>query len=207
MTLSKPDWETLRALLEAEPDPNEAAQFYPRYNITPAQPHPILRLDDEGRRRLGYAAWGFPPVERRPLINARAEGLGERPRFRNLQRCVIPADGFYEWQDTQPYWYHASDGQPLLMAGLWEAGGRMPRFVVVTTAANALVAPAHDRMPALLSPACIAEWLARPAFELLVPAPEAALLARPVSPRVGSVEPDDAALIDAVRPRGQLSLF
>jgi putative SOS response-associated peptidase YedK len=207
MSLSKPDWETLRALLEADVDPELAASWQPRYNVAPTQPHPILRLDDRGKRRLQPAAWGFAPVDKRPLINARAESLAERARFQGSRRCVVPADGFFEWHDAQPYWYHAPDGQPLLMAGLWEPAPDGPRFVVVTTAANALVAPAHDRMPALLSPACIGEWLARPALELLAPAPPEALVARPVSPRVGSPDHDDAALLEPVRPRGQLSLF
>jgi putative SOS response-associated peptidase YedK len=206
MSLSKPDWETLRALFEAEVDPEEAAAHRPRYNVAPSQPHPILRLDDDGRRRLGRALWGFPPVDKRPLINARAESLGERRRFADARRCVVPADGYFEWHEQQPYWWHAPDDSPLLMAGLWEPGPDGPRFVVVTTAAHR-VAAGHDRMPALLTPACVAEWLARPALELLVPAAEEALVARPVSPRVGSPAADDPALLDEVRPQGQLSLF
>src|SRR6266508_2303456 len=95
---------------------------------------------------------------RMSLINARAESLGERRRFADARRCVVPADGYFEWHDAQPYWWHAPDDSPLLMAGLWEPGPDGPRFVVVTTAANQ-VAPGHDRMPALLTPACVAEWL------------------------------------------------
>src|SRR5206468_916363 len=143
----------------------------------------------------------------RPVINARAETLAERAMFRGAVRCVVPADGFFEWRGAQPYWFHAPDQRLLLLAGLWEQGPAGPRFVVITTAANALVAATHDRMPALLSPACVAEWLARPASELLVPAPMEALAARPVSPRVGSPSADDAGLIDPVRPREQLTLF
>jgi putative SOS response-associated peptidase YedK len=207
MSLSKPDWETLRQILEAEIDPELAATWQPRYNVAPSQPHPIVRLDERGRRRCERAAWGYPPVDKRPLINARSESLGERARFRESGRCVVPADGFFEWHDTQPYWYHAPDGQPLLMAGLWEPAPDGLRFVVITTAANERVAPAHDRMPALLTPACVGEWLARPALELLAPAPPEALVARPVSPRVGSPAADDPGLLEAVRPRGQLSFF
>jgi putative SOS response-associated peptidase YedK len=206
MSLSQPDWETLRALLEAEPDADEAAAFRPRYNVAPTQPHPILRRDGD-RRRLGRATWGFGLVDGRALINARGETLGERVRFADAGRCVVPADGFFEWRGTQPYWFHAADGAPLLLAGLWEAGPDGPRFVVVTTPANRLVATAHDRMPAILPPSCVAEWLARPALQLLAPAPDDALVARPVSERVSSTANDDAALLAAVRPREQLSLF
>src|SRR3954469_8678718 len=121
ITLTKPDWETIRALLQAEVDPDEEAAYRPRFNVAPTQPPPILRLDEGGRRRLQRAAWGFAPPsasDRRPLINARAESLAERARLRDARRCIVPADGFYEWQEAQPYWFHAPGGEPLLMAGL-----------------------------------------------------------------------------------------
>jgi putative SOS response-associated peptidase YedK len=205
MSLSKPDWEAVRALLEAEPDADEAAAFRPRYNVAPTQPHPILRRDGE-RRRLGRATWGFT-VDKRTLINARGESLGARPLFSGAGRCVVPADGFFEWQGEQPYWFHAPDGALLLFAGLWQRAPDGPRFVVITTAANARVAPVHDRMPALLLPSCVGEWLARPALELIAPAPVDALVATPVSPRVSSAANDEPSLLLEVRARGQLSLL
>jgi putative SOS response-associated peptidase YedK len=207
MTLAEPDWETIRAMLEAELDPEAAAAHRPRYNVAPTQPHPIALVAADGKRRLVPATWGFAPVEGRPLINARAETLDSRPTFANARRCVVPADGFYEWREQQPYWFHASDGKLLLFAGLCEPGPNGPRFVVITTAANAVVAPAHDRMPALLAPSCVAEWLARPAGELLLPAPDAALVAHPVSDRVNGADRDEPSLLAEVRPRHQLSLF
>jgi putative SOS response-associated peptidase YedK len=93
------------------------------------------------------------------------------------------------------------------MAGLWEPGPSGPRFVVITTAANRLVATAHERMPALLAPSCVAEWLARPAPSLLRPAPDDALAARPVSDRVNATSRDDPSLLIEARAREQLSLF
>jgi putative SOS response-associated peptidase YedK len=207
-TLTTPDWDTIRALLDALPDPEEAEQYRPRFNIAPSDAHPIARLVD-GKRRLSRATWGLPGREHL-LINARAESIEERPRFRDAlraQRCVVPADGFYEWKDGQPFWYHAPDGGPLFFAGLWEDGPERPRFVILTTAANELVAAVHDRMPAIVAPSCIAEWLARPALELIGRAAEQVLRARPVSPRVGSTANDDRSLLDAVKPRSQLSLF
>jgi putative SOS response-associated peptidase YedK len=214
-SLTTPDWETIRALLDAAPDAGEAAAWRPRYNVAPTQLHPILRLVG-GERRLARASWGLPPVDHRPVINARAETLAARPLFREAlagRRCVVPVDGFFEWQGEQPYWYHRPDGALFLLAGLWEAGPpgadgvARPRFVVITTAPNALVAPVHDRMPAVLPPGCIADWLARPAVEHLGPAPDDALVATPVSPRVSSPRHDDARLLEPVRPRQQLSLL
>lgn len=214
-SLTTPDWETIRAILDAAPDEAEAAAWRPRYNVAPTQLHPILRRVD-GERRLGRAAWGFAPVENRPVINARVETLAARPAFREAlarRRCVVPVDGFFEWQGAQPFWFHRPDGGLLLLAGLWEegppdaAGVARPRFVVITTAPNRLVAPVHDRMPAILPPDGIAAWLAAPAVDALAPAPDDALVATPVSPRVGSPHADDARLLDPVRPRTQLSLF
>jgi putative SOS response-associated peptidase YedK len=212
-SLTTPDWETIRAILDAAPDDEEAAAYAPHYNVAPTQLHPILRLLD-GARRLQRGSWGLPPIEHRLVINARSDNLAGT-MWRDAvaaRRCVVPVDGFYEWQENQPYWYHREDGGLLLLAGLWEEAppgepaGRA-RFVVITTAANALVAAAHDRMPAILPPACIGDWLARPAVELLVPAADGVLVARPVSTRVNATANDDARLIDEVRPRTQLSLF
>jgi putative SOS response-associated peptidase YedK len=208
-SLTTPDWETIRAILDAEPDAEEAAAWHPRYNVAPTQLHPILRVVGE-ERRLQRASWGLPPVENRAVINARIETIAERAMWRDAlaaRRCVVPVDGFFEWQENQPYWYHRADGGLLLLAGLWEDAPERPRFVVVTTAPNALVALAHDRMPSILPPERIAEWLARPAVELCRPAPEDALVATPVSTRVNSPANDDAKLLEPVRPRTQLSLF
>lgn len=214
-SLTTPDWETIRAILDAAPDAEEAAAYTPRYNVAPTQLHPILRLVD-GQRRLQRGSWGLPPIENRAVINARVETIAHKAMWQEAlaeRRCIVPVDGFFEWQENQPYWFHRPDGGLLLLAGLWEDGepderGRpRPRFIVVTCAPNALVAAAHDRMPAILAPACIADWLARPAVELIAPAPEDALVATPVSTRVNSPANDDARLLEPVRPRTQLSLF
>ena len=212
-SLTTPDWETIRAILDAAPDDEEAAAYAPHYNVAPTQLHPILRVVG-GQRRLQRGSWGLPPVENRLVINARAESVTSSGMWTDAlaaRRCVVPVDGFYEWNGAQPFWFHPPDGGLLLLAGLWESGppgeGERARFVIITTAANALVAEAHDRMPAILPPACIGDWLRRPAAELLVPAPLEALQARAVSPRVNSTANDDARLLDPVRPRTQLSLF
>jgi putative SOS response-associated peptidase YedK len=208
-SLTTPDWETIRAILDAVPDADEAAAWRPRYNIAPTQLHPIVRLVGD-ERRLQRASWGLPPVERGPVINARIETITARATWRAAlagRRCVVPVDGFFEWQGEQPYWFHRPDGGLLLLAGLWEEAAEHPRFVVITTAPNALVAPVHDRMPAILPPRCIADWLARPAVELITAAPDDVLVATPVSTRVNSAANDDPRLLEPVRPRTQLSLF
>ena len=212
-SLTTPDWETIRALLDAVPDDEEREAYRPRYNVAPTQLHPILRVVG-GERRLTRASWGLPPIvvmgSNRALINARIETIASRPMWQDAlatRRCVVPVDGFYEWQGDQPFWFHRGDGGLLLLAGLWEPGPERARFVVVTCAPNKLVAEAHDRMPAILPPSCVADWLARPAVDLIAPAPEDALVATPVSTRVNSPANDDARIIEAVRPRTQLSLF
>ena len=212
--MTTPDWETIRAILDALPDEEEAAAWQPRYNVAPTQLHPILRLLG-GERRLERASWGLPPIENRAVINARVETVTSRPMWQEAlaeRRCVVPVDGFYEWQGDQPYWFHRADGGLLPLAGLWEEGapvGGKPRarFVVLTCAPNALVAAAHDRMPAILPPEHIAAWLSRPAVDAIAPAPDGLLVATPVSTRVNSPANDDARLLDPVRPRTQLSLF
>ena len=214
-SLTTPDWETIRAILDAVPDAEEAAAYTPRYNVAPTQLHPILRVVD-GQRRLQRASWGLPPIENRAVINARVETVASRPMWQEAlaeRRCIVPVDGFFEWQGEQPYWYHRADGGLLLLAGLWESGAAAPgeagrpRFVVITCAPNTLVAAAHDRMPAILPPSCVADWLARPAIDAIAPAPEDALVATPVSTRVNSPANDDPRLLEPVRPRTQLSLF
>jgi putative SOS response-associated peptidase YedK len=210
MTLSKRELaeiaDELAAVLEMD-----AAAYRPRYNIAPSDAHPIVRVVN-GRRRLELARWGFPPTgpNRPPLFNARSDTAPTKESFRAAftgGRCVVPADGFYEWKTTsdgrQPVWIHRADGKLLLMAGLWEAG----RFAVLTTPPNDLLRPIHDRMPALLSDSEAAAWLAAPTQRVLHPAPEGVLAVRPVSGRVNSVRNDDPRCLEpALAGPRQLSL-
>jgi putative SOS response-associated peptidase YedK len=211
MTLTKRELAELAAELAAVFDPEAAFSFRPRYNVAPSDLHFVLRLDG-GQRRLEPARWGLSPGApgRGPLINARAETAPSKGAFRGAflgGRCVVPADGFFEWRATpegrQPMWIHRADGGLLLLAGLWEAG----RFAVLTTEPNRLVAEIHDRMPAILTPEEASAWLAAPSPALLRPAPEGLLAARPVSTRVNSVRNDDPECLAPPRtgPR-QLSL-
>jgi putative SOS response-associated peptidase YedK len=211
MTLSKRELAEIADELAAIIDPEAGAAYRPRYNVAPTDLHPVVRLV-HGRRRLELARWGFAPTGpgRPPLFNARADTAPTKEAFRAAfagGRCVVPADGFYEWRTTadgrQPVWIHRPDGKLLLMAGLWEAG----RFAVLTTEPSDLLRPIHDRMPALMSEGEAAAWLAGPTQRVLHPAPEGFLAVRPVSGRVNSVRNDDPQCLAPVltAPR-QLSL-
>jgi len=206
--------EALRALFRYEEQPN----FPPRFNIAPTQPMPIVRLVD-GRREFALVRWGFlpswvkDPNQFSLIINARGESVCEKPAFRaamKRRRCLIPADGFYEWQATggrkQPYYIHARSGEPLAFAGLWEAwegpnGEEVETAAIVTTRANALLTPLHDRMPVIVAPDAFDLWLncgavdARTAEALIAPAPEGLLEAHPVSTAVNRTANDNAELI------------
>jgi putative SOS response-associated peptidase YedK len=156
----------------------EAPDLTPRYNVAPTQHVAAVRLDD-GRRTLVPLRWGLiPPWARDPagighsLINARAETVAEKPAFRSAfrsRRCLIPATGFYEWLATgakhkQPYFTRMRDGRPFAFAGLWERwhggeGEPVETCALLTTEANELVRPVHDRMPVILGPGDFAAWL------------------------------------------------
>jgi putative SOS response-associated peptidase YedK len=209
MTLTRRELAEIADELAATFDVEAAAAYRQRFNVAPTDQHPVLRLVD-GARRLAPARWGLPATGKRrgPLINIRAETA----RFARKKtfvdgRCVVPADGFFEWKRSpdgnQPNWYHRADGRLLLFAGLWEAGC----FSVLTTAPNALVAQVHDRMPAILSPDEADAWLLAPSQRLLHPAPDGMLIARPVSMRVNSVRHDDPGCLEpAAGAPVQLSL-
>jgi putative SOS response-associated peptidase YedK len=148
----------------------------PRYNVAPQSYAWVGRLTREGTRELAPFLWGLVPYwvadpkrTARP-INARSEDVATKPMFRNLigtRRCVIPIDGFYEWQVTgsgkQPHYVRLADGAPMLLAGLWDRWrhGEAPieSFTILTTDANAAVARLHDRMPAIIDAADLERWL------------------------------------------------
>jgi putative SOS response-associated peptidase YedK len=187
-----------------------------RYNIAPATAIPVVRRSPEGTRVLHLLCWGLvphwskDPARGAPLINARAESVTVKPTFRGAfhqRRCLIPADGFYEWdrqgQNKRPYYFSHPDGAVLAFGGLWESwqapdGSLLRTACILTTAANAQVAPIHDRMPLLLAAADWTTWLEGPAAtaqDFLRPAPDAALRSWPVSPRVNRVQEEGEELI------------
>ncbi|MDI9632581.1 MAG: SOS response-associated peptidase [Methanolinea sp.] len=176
----------------------------PRYNIAPSQQVPVIYTTHEGRRVIQQMTWGLVPswtrdmTGARPLINARADTLHERPSFRGplaRHRCLVPATGFYEWEKsgTQkvPVYIRRKDGELFAFAGLYDVlKGRVPplwTFTIITTDPNPLVARFHDRMPAILRREDEARWIApgpirrEELAEILSPYPEDVLEAYHVS--------------------------
>ncbi|HVX92076.1 MAG TPA: SOS response-associated peptidase [Xanthobacteraceae bacterium] len=192
--------------------------FPPRYNISPTQPIPIVRLVD-GRRELALVRWGLiPSWVKDPrafslLFNARGDGVLDKPAFRaamRRRRCLVPADGFYEWRQDgarkRPYYVRLRDGGPMAFAGLWETwmgpnGEELESAVIVTTEANRLLRPIHERMPVIVPPEAFDLWLdctradAEMAAALLIPASEALLEVYEVSPAVSRAANDSPDLI------------
>ncbi len=219
--------------LEAVVDEAVSDAYRPRYNVAPGDRHWILR-HKQGQRQIVPADWGLinhwakDPSVAFKQINARAETLAERAAYRDAfarRRCIVLSDGFYEWRgprgSREPLWIHPEGGGLLLLAGLYESWtdpstGEVRRtFTVITTPPNALVAPIHDRMPAVLDREVIDDWLlgshagaAVDPQRLLHPA-TVALRADPASPRVNSAENDDPDCLDPDDPKvvKQLTLF
>ena len=194
----------------------------PRYNIAPGQAVGAVRIADEGIRewislRWGLVpAWAAEPKTSYSTINARAETVAEKPTYRQAfrrRRCLIPADGFYEWRKAgagrQPYCIAPADGGPVAFAGLWERwereGQTLESCTIVVTQANARIAPIHDRMPVILDPRDEACWLdptvTDPAalHALLAPCPPERLRLWPVGTAVNVVRHDGP---DLMRPNG-----
>ncbi len=192
--------------------------WLPRFNVAPGQDAPVVAEDARGRR-MGLLHWGFVPAWRdgsgRAFVNARAETVATKASFREAftrRRCLIPADGFYEWKAVagakQPYWLHPVEPGPLAFAGVWETWrhpGAEPRhgFAILTTDANREVREVHERMPVVIVPGDRAAWLARstPMAELtplLAPAPDGTFRLRPVSTRVNRTAEDDPGLIEPI---------
>ena len=214
--------EALRALFGYAEQPN----FPPRYNIAPTQPIAIVRLVD-GKRQFALVRWGLlPSWVKDPknftlLINARGESATDKPAFRaamKRRRCLIPADGFYEWQKAgerkRPFYVRAKSGAPLAFAGLWETwtgpnGEELDTAAIVTTTANRTLAPIHERMPVILPPEAFDLWLnsnevdATTASALIAPAPDGLLEAYEISTAVNRTANDNPKLLESVVP-GQL---
>lgn len=195
--------------------------YTPRYNLAPTQPALVLRRHPmTHQKELTFLTWGLIPSWAKDpsigqkLINARAESLTEKPAFRaafRRRRCIVPADGFYEWKKTgdgkQPYFIARKDGKPMALAGLWERwespdGSVIESFALITTAPNALVRKIHNRMPAILPEDAFDLWL-DPFADLSVlkellmtPYPADRLKAWPVSTLVNNPAYDDPSLIE-----------
>lgn len=198
----------------------------PSWNVAPTREvYAVAQRRDDRARRLGAFRWGLvpswaadPSIGAR-LINARLETLGEKPAFRRAlaaRRCLVPADGFYEWEKRadgtkQPFLVGRADGGLMAFAGLWEvwkdAGGQWLRTcTIVTTDATGPLGEIHNRCPVMLSPDKWDGWLDRDghdagaALSLLAPAPPDLLVLRPVSRDVNDVHNDRPGLLDPIEP-------
>jgi putative SOS response-associated peptidase YedK len=195
---------------------SDEPEWAPRYNIAPTQPVPVIRQNPtQPRRETSLMRWGLIPswakaLSGPPMINARSETVATTPAFRDpikLRRCLIPADGFYEWQKTtaakQPFCFEIKDGELFAFAGIWDrwkdpSGQWVKSCSILTTTPNAVTSPVHDRMPVILNPNDYDLWLdpgmtkVEVVSDLLKPY---ALTMRcfPVSSRVNHVVNDDAA--------------
>jgi len=207
--------EAIRALFRYLEEP----VFPPRYNVAPTQPVPIVRID-AGARHFALVRWGLipswvkDPLNFTVLINARGETINAKPAFRNAmqrRRCLLPADGFYEWRADgarkRPYFIRPRSGGPIAFAGLWETwsgpnGEEIETACIVTTTANRVLAPIHDRMPVVIAPEAFDLWLdsarvnAATAAALIMPAPDNLFEAYEISTAVNRTANDSAALIE-----------
>lgn len=214
--------------------PDDGDDWSPRYNIAPTQPIPVVRQDSaEPTRHISQMRWGLIPSWSKDangaarMINCRSETAAALPAFQysfRQRRCLIPADGFYEWHgrgsNKQPYCFEVNNGDLFAFASLWDRwkspSGRWIRScIILTTIPNAVTAPVHDRMPVILRPADYDLWLdpgmTDPAIitELLKPFNAHAMRCYPVSNRVNNVINDDAECAKpiALSPQPQGRLF
>jgi putative SOS response-associated peptidase YedK len=190
----------------------------PNYNIAPTQEVAAV-VEEEDKRKLEMLHWGLipswakDPAIGNKMINARAETVSEKPSFRSAfkkRRCLILADGFYEWKKTddgkQPYHVKMEDGSPFAFAGLWESWGKNGEEIhsctIITTEANDLMSEIHHRMPVILPPEDHAMWLdpdfdeKEPLTTLLKPYPADAMEAYPVSRKVNKPSNNEPSVLE-----------
>jgi putative SOS response-associated peptidase YedK len=210
-------WQTLVDAFEAVSE--TMPELFARYNVAPTQPVPVIRRGDDGRRHLDMLRWGLIPFWARDpkalpqMINARAETAALSPAFRDpfrRSRCLMPADGFYEWQKSggktkQPFYIRRKDEAPFAFAAIWDTWqeGDAPMIescALLTTEPNELMKPIHDRMPVIVQPKDYNRWLdtAVPAADVadsLAPYAAMSPAGYPVSTAVNNPRNDGAELI------------
>jgi putative SOS response-associated peptidase YedK len=216
-------------LFDVKPLPD----WRPRYNVAPTQMVACVRQKDSGRElvRLRWGlipGWAKDPKIAYSLINTRSETAATKPSFRSAmkrRRCLIVADGFYEWKKVGkakiPIHFHLRYGEPFAFAGLWEFwkpkdGDPIESCTIMTTEANTLVAPYHDRMPVILPKLHYEHWLdpkdedSDKLLALLVPFPDSKMTATPANPIVNTpkndnpeclVAPVEDAVVEQTKPK------
>ncbi len=216
-------------LPQFDPGSLETVDFPPRFNVAPTQSIPCVLREATGEdRKVGTFRWGLVPSWAKDLaignrmINARGETVDSKPSFRRAfaqRRCVIPADGYFEWKKVsdgkQPYLMEVGSKGVFAMAGLWEEnrkvsedGSPVRTCTIITTSANSVTKEVHDRMPVILEPGDVERWL-DPGFrdteklkELLQPAPDSLFDLTPVSGRVNSPRIDDPECVEPISQAG-----
>ena len=195
--------------------------FLPSYNAAPQSVQPVVHLRDGGGRCISLMRWGLVPQWARDpkiglnTINARAEEAASKPSFRESlkqRRCLVPVDAFYEWQRVssklrRPYAIAMQSGEPYALAGLWDEwmtpqGEPLTSFTVLTTEANELMKPIHERMPVIIAQADYTQWLDASADPrtLMRPFATETMRAWQVSERVGNVRNNEPSLLEADEP-------
>lgn len=188
-----------------------SSEYIKSYNVYPSSNIPVVRLED-GDRVLAYLHWGLVPhwakdTKLKP-INAKAETVDSKPFFRSAfkkSRCLIPANGFYEWKKTnkqkQPFYFKLKDAELMAFAGLWDHwehdGDTIESCTIITTEANDVMKPVHDRMPVILDPEVYDTWLQEGGKTLLQPY-TGEMLSYPVSTAVNNPKHNGKDLIEPV---------
>jgi putative SOS response-associated peptidase YedK len=202
-----------------------APDLPPRYNIAPSQQIAAVRLAESGEREFTFFKWGLVPSWAADekigwkLLNARGETVSKKPSFRNAfreRRCLIPADGFYEWiaeaKRKKPFRFRRPDRKPFAFAGLWERWprpGQVPleSCTIITTSANEVSKPFHERMPVIVPTEKFSRWLSQETkpdglSRLIAPISDDFLTVEPVSDVVNSPNVDDPRCIEVVHDSG-----
>ncbi|EAZ88450.1 SOS response-associated peptidase [Crocosphaera chwakensis] len=201
---------------------SQVQDWSPRYNIAPSQEILTIVETSKSQRQLKAMKWGLIPSWAKndktgsKLINARGETVAEKPSFRNAfkhRRCLIIADGFYEWQNVgknkQPYYIHLKNRQPFAFAGLWEVSNseqteEVLSCCIITTEANELMKPLHHRMPVILSRDVYSQWLDHNVFDreilesFLTPYGSDAMLAYQVTQKVNRPTNDHPDCVEPI---------
>ncbi len=206
--------------LDLKIDWDEIDDYRPSWNAAPTSKLPVV-ISLEGKRKLTLMRWGLVPSWAKDIkigystFNARADGVDTRPAFRTAwkagRRCLVIADGYYEWRqsDKQPFAVALGNRGPMTFAGLWDTwrapdGNTLKSFTIITTQANNLLVPLHDRMPVLLAPDRWAKWLGETAATdadlktMLTPYPSEAMTLWPVDRRIGNIRNDSPDLFTSL---------
>ena len=214
-TLKRPE----RIKFDRIVDTFDLDNIIPRYNIAPSQ-NVLAVVERDAVREIVSLQWGLIPFwskEAKAFINARVETIEEKPTFKESferRRCLIPADGFYEWERagtklSQPYYFQMKDGAPFAFAGIWDRwktnGNTITSCAIITTTANELLSEIHHRMPVIMRPESHDLWLneeSRPGDlkEILVPFPATEMTSHAVSRDVNDTMIDDEHLLQQVDP-------